>query len=90
MVSRRSLSRPTTACVRPKLLIEARCNIDLQDKDGATPLHAAAHQMHAAIMEQLIEARCNVDLQRENGYTPLCMAPTRGMLQSRSCSCSAL
>jgi ankyrin repeat protein len=29
-----------------ELLITARCNVDLQDKDGYMPLHFAAHNGH--------------------------------------------
>jgi ankyrin repeat protein len=50
-------------------LIEARCDIDLQQKDGATPLHAAAHRGLEAVTEQLIVAKCNVDFQAKNGRT---------------------
>ena len=43
--------------------IEARCNIDLQDKDGVTTLCIAAHEGHASVTKQLIDVRCNIDLQ---------------------------
>ena len=44
-----------------KHLIEARCNIDLRDKNGFTPLFSSV--IHASVTKQLIEAHCNVDLQ---------------------------
>ena len=45
-------------------LIEARCNIDVQMKDAAAPLHDRIYG-HEAVTKQLIEARCNVDLPTE-------------------------
>jgi len=50
-----------------KQLIEARCNVDLQDEHGCTPLFIAAEKGDAAVTELLIAARCNVDLQDKDG-----------------------
>ena len=61
-----------------KQLIEALCNVDLQQNDGATPLYMAAFFGHPEFTEQLIEARANLDLEHENGYTPLMIAAYRG------------
>ena len=55
-------------------LIEARCNMDLQQKDGSTPLHIAAGKGKDAVTKQLVGARCSVDL-RDNCksiYTTCC------------------
>jgi ankyrin repeat protein len=52
-------------------LIAARCNIDLQDEKGCTPLHVAAGNGLAGNAKQLIAARCNIDLQDEIGASPL-------------------
>ena len=43
----------------------ARCNIDLQEKNGGTPLCIAARNGHVSVVKQLIEAHCNVDLQEK-------------------------
>jgi len=43
-------------------LIDARCNVDLQMKNGVTPLHVAAQEGYATVKKKLIEARCNVNL----------------------------
>jgi ankyrin repeat protein len=43
-----------------KQLVEARCNVDLQQKAGRTPLYAAAQEGRAAVTKELIEARCNI------------------------------
>jgi ankyrin repeat protein len=61
-----------------KLLIAARCNVDLQANNGATPLYIAAHSGQASVSKQLIEACCNVDLQMHDGRTPLFIAAQGG------------
>ena len=57
-----------------KQLIEARCSIDRQTNNGATPLCIAAEKGDASVTKQLLEACCNMDLQMENGATPLFIA----------------
>ena len=63
-------------------LIEARCNMDLQDGDGhahgVTPLFITVINGHAFVTKQLIEARCDVDLQRNDGGTPVYTAAHQG------------
>jgi ankyrin repeat protein len=59
------------------MLIEARCNVDHEDKDGWTPLFFAAHNGHVSVTKQLIEALCNVDAQK-NGVSPLHCAAGKG------------
>ena len=61
-----------------KQLIEARCNVDLQDEHGCTPLFITAEKGDAAVTELLIAARCNVDLQDKDGCTPLHDAAENG------------
>jgi ankyrin repeat protein len=43
--------------------------VDLQAKDGFTPLHIAAEHGRASATELLISARCNLDLQDKAGRT---------------------
>ena len=52
--------------------------MNLQQQEGATPLHLAVRNGHAAVTKQLIAARCNVDLQAEGGCTPLHAAAGKG------------
>jgi cytohesin len=52
--------------------------INTQDKDGYTPLYAAAANGHAPVTEQLIEARCDVELQETFGNTQLIIAAANG------------
>jgi hypothetical protein len=61
-----------------KHLIAARCNVDIQAKDGGTPLNYAAGNGHASVTKQLIDVRCNVDLQAKDGTTPLHNSATGG------------
>jgi hypothetical protein len=39
------------------MLIEARCNVDHEDKDGWTPLFVAAHNGHANVTIRHIDGR---------------------------------
>ena len=61
-----------------KQLIAARCNADLPDKNGVTPLHVAASTANEVVMNQLIAARCDLDLQSNAGATPLFFAARKG------------
>jgi hypothetical protein len=54
-----------------KQILGARCNVDLQTKNGCTPIYIAAQNGHEIVTKELIDARCNVDLQSNNGMTPL-------------------
>ena len=65
-------------------LIAARFDVDLQDKNGTTPLYAAAAEGHAAVTKQLIEARCNIDniaiyIAAEKGHA----AVTKQLIEAR-------
>jgi ankyrin repeat protein len=55
-------------------LVAARCKVDLQDKNGDTPLHETVIVGHQAVTKQLIEALCNIDVQDKDGSTPLFVA----------------
>jgi ankyrin repeat protein len=72
------------ALIVTKQLIDARCHVDLPEKDGTTPLFMAAQEGHVAVTMQLIEARCNVDLQVKDGRTPLSSRPFMDMYPSLS------
>jgi ankyrin repeat protein len=70
-----------------KQLLAARCNVDIQDDDGYTPLHNAASYdagvtfngiSLSSVTEQLIDARCNMNLQDLKGCTPLCISALQG------------
>ena len=61
-----------------KHLIVARCNVDIQTKNGYTPLHIAVASGHSAVTKQLLAARCNVDLQANDGATALQLDEVQG------------
>jgi ankyrin repeat protein len=46
-----------------------RCNVDVQEEDGYTPIHFAARNEQETVTKQLIATRCNVNLQDEDGWT---------------------
>ena len=72
----------TTTTVTPATLYHnlPRCDVDLQMKDGSTPLHFAAYNGHASVKKQLIELHCNIDLQQNDGVTPVYIAAQRGVM----------
>ena len=47
-------------------LVEAGANLDLQDFDGWTPLHAASHWGQEEACKVLAENLCNMDLKTNN------------------------
>ncbi|MBS0606227.1 MAG: ankyrin repeat domain-containing protein [Verrucomicrobia bacterium] len=61
-----------------RLLIEAKANINDQDKDGDTPLHGACQSGHLQVAELLIKVGADISIKGEYGYTPLHDASYRG------------
>lgn len=54
-----------------KLLITAKANLNIQDRNGDTALICAAEHGHPAIIKILIEAKANLDIQNQEGKTAL-------------------
>ncbi|XP_063406989.1 ankyrin repeat, SAM and basic leucine zipper domain-containing protein 1-like [Mytilus trossulus] len=54
-----------------RLLIEAKCNVNVQDIRGNTPLHHAAMKGHGDIIKILVEAGAEVNVQDKNDWTAL-------------------
>jgi ankyrin repeat protein len=52
-------------------IIRAGADVNLQDKNGYTPLHFAAQQQEAEIARLLLDAGATVDARDEHGNTPL-------------------
>ncbi|GLC39901.1 Signal recognition particle 43 kDa protein, chloroplastic [Pleodorina starrii] len=50
-----------------KLLVEAGAEVDLQDREGFTPLHMAAGYMHTSTMAVLLEAGANPEIRDNTG-----------------------
>lgn len=57
-----------------RLLIQAGYELDVQDHDGWTPLHAAAHWGVKEACSILAEALCNMDVRNKLGQTPFDVA----------------
>jgi len=57
------------------VLIEAKCEVNLQNKGGATPLMLACLHRHSLwVLIRLIEALAEVDARKDTGYTALMIA----------------
>ncbi|CAG2253911.1 unnamed protein product [Mytilus edulis] len=54
-----------------RLLIEAKCNVNVQDIRGNTPLHHAAMKGHGDIIKILVEAGAEVNVQDKDKRTAL-------------------
>ncbi|MCG7872836.1 MAG: ankyrin repeat domain-containing protein [Candidatus Thiodiazotropha lotti] len=54
-----------------ELILSDKCDLDAQDKQGYTPLHAAAQQKNVEIAQLLIEKGARLDLIDSWGNTPL-------------------
>ncbi|XP_062067581.1 protein phosphatase 1 regulatory subunit 12B isoform X2 [Lepus europaeus] len=57
-----------------RLLIQAGCELNVQDYDGWTPLHAAAHWGVKEACSILAEALCDMDIRNKLGQTPFDVA----------------
>lgn len=54
-----------------KLLIDSGVNLNVPDKDGATPLHHAAYLGHDKLVKMLLKAGAKVDYLDDEKCTPL-------------------
>lgn len=54
-----------------KLLIEAKCDVDIQTKLGWTALHVACSNDDYVLVKLLVDAKCDTNLQNKDGETPL-------------------
>jgi hypothetical protein len=57
-----------------RLLLKAGCNIDAQDKNGATPLHRAVRTRCAAAVKCLLDAGADPTTRNKPGSTPFHLA----------------
>jgi ankyrin repeat protein len=71
-------------------LIAARCNVNIQEMNGLTPLFIAAKRGYHAITGQLIAAGCDVDLQTKDERFPVLGEPPRWCLGETALHVAAL
>jgi uncharacterized protein len=65
------------------MLLDHGADPKLTTKDGATPLHNAAIEGHAPIVEMLLEHGADINARdRETGATPLWFAASFGRLDA--------
>ena len=59
-------------------LIKEGADINLPNKDGATPLYIASFNGHSEAIKALIAGRADVNKATNDGWTPLCIAAHKG------------
>lgn len=72
--------QPIHFCLNPQsmvLLLDAGVSVDTVDGHGRTPLHFAAINGRAEVVELLLACGANPDAQDQNGLTALHLAPSR-------------
>jgi len=61
-----------------RLLLDKGANLSAVDSAGATPLHFASVQGHAAVVRLLIDKGAEVSCKKNDGGTPLHLAAING------------
>jgi ankyrin repeat protein len=59
-------------------LLEHKVRTDLQDREGATPLHHASFHGHTEVAETLLDNGARIEAQDFLGGTPLIVAAFHG------------
>ena len=59
-------------------MIEGRCIIDLQDKEGCTTLHLVVFNGYVTVTTQILAVYCNVHLQDNDDATALQFVERQG------------
>ena len=73
---------PFTAAVRvAQALLDAGAAMSAPDRDGDTPLHAAADMGQAAVLRSLLRHGAPADPQNDDGCTPLLQATVAGHIE---------
>ena len=63
-----------------RALVKAGASLDIQDKEGKTPLHKAIINADRQLIEMLIKAGASVNIQDNNSQSPEDCAPDEGIL----------
>lgn len=61
-----------------EILVRNNANVNLQNKDGETPLHAAVEKNHLNVVEILVQNLANVDVKNNADWTPYCRSRNLG------------
>ena len=61
-----------------RFLVDAECDVNLADPDGATPLYMAAQNGRVPVAQVLVDAQCDVNLADADDATPLFTAAQEG------------
>ena len=64
-------------------LIESRCEVNVHDMEGMTPLHLAVEQFLNDVAITLIEEGADINAPERFGWTPLHIAVDRGRTSHR-------
>ena len=73
---------PTDTPRHGQALIKAGAQINIRDKNGATPLHWCSWNNDEAGMQVLLEAGADVDVKDYDGKTPLHDAAWKGNVET--------
>jgi len=61
-----------------KILVDAKADVDVQERHGYTALHYAIMHGHTEIVKILVDAKADVDVQERHGDTALTYAALKG------------
>ena len=56
------------------MLLEHNADVNIQDLEGATPLHLTVDEGNEAVVAMLLEHRADINIEDNDGYTPLYQA----------------
>lgn len=65
-----------------KLLSAPKIDLNLRNKDNATPLQLAAENNHFDVIKKLVDVGADLNTQRNDGWSPLYTAAYNGDLST--------
>ena len=64
-----------------KILVDAKANTDIQDREGNIVLILSAWRDYTEVVKMLMDAKANTDIQNKHGETALICAELNGYLE---------